>query len=671
MVNVMRIFRLITLCLLAASPVAAQSVDPASIAAIKAGGDGWDRAFALAQEADPVTTVVLDWLRLRDGEGDLAAYESFFAAYPDWPDLDRLRTAAEPSIGVDHDPADVIAWFQNGPPQTGQGAVRLAQAHLKLGQEEEAGVVLRDAWIGLRMSDAGQLAMYNTFGERLEPHHAARTDALLWRGSRENAQRMLRLLDADQRALAAARLGYLARTRNMLPLFNAVPRDLRDDPGLMHDRFTWLAQRGEQTEAVKILLARSTGAAALGEPFRWSGWRRILARWEMREGRAEQAYALASRHYLTDGAAYADLEWLSGYLSLTYLGDPMQALVHFQNGLRVSSSPISLARMHYWLGRTYEVIGSVDRAAAAFTAAADHQTAFYGLLASEKIDRPFDPAFAAPDAVWQDAPVFEQDLTKAALMLLAAGERGHAVRFISALGRSLDREGIAQLGAYLTDIDAQYYVVVLGKSAAARGLVVPSVYFPLHDLVEMTLPVDPALSLSIARRESEFNIGVGSPVGALGLMQLMPATAQEVAGQLDLPYSRGRLTSDWRYNATLGSEYLAFLERDFGPTPVLIAAGYNAGPSRPKAWMDERGDPRLREMNVVDWIEHIPFRETRNYVMRVTESLPVYQARLTGQAGPVRFTNLLIGSKPLVRPRVRPTSVTSQDAAPTAPPLGE
>ncbi|MEO0903525.1 MAG: lytic transglycosylase domain-containing protein, partial [Pseudomonadota bacterium] len=190
------------------------------------------------------------------------------------------------------------------------------------------------------------------------------------------------------------------------------------------------------------------------------------------------------------------------------------------------------------------------------------------------------------------------------------------------------------------------------------------------DLAEMDLPVDPSLALSIARRESEFNEGIASPVGALGLMQVMPATAREVAGNLGLPYARGRLTTDWRYNAALGGAYLAFLEEEFGPSPVMIAAGYNAGPGRPFSWMDERGDPRLLEMDVVDWIEHIPFRETRNYVMRVTESIPIYEARLTGQTGPVRFTELLIGKKPLLRPRARPvpTVETAYDVRPIARP---
>ena len=634
----------------------AQTVDANAIAAIKAADSNWAQAFAIAQDAPPLTADVLSWLQLRAGDGVFSDYQSFVAAHPDWPGLDRLRAAGEDKIEKGHDASAVISWFADAPPQTGLGAVRYAEALLTSGRIEDARAALRSAWIDLRLTEEGHDAMVANFADILEPYHVARVNALLWRSRREEAARMLPLLPADQRALIHARIGYLARANDLPARVAQIPAGLQQDVGLAYDRYSWLARRGERTDAVAMLLARSTSPAALGEPFRWSGWRRVLARWEMREGRAEQAYALASRHYLSEGSSYADLEWLSGYLMLTYLGDPSQALIHFENGLRASGTPISLARMHYWIGRVYEVKGDIDAATTAYRAGAEHQTAFYGLLASEKIGRPLDPALTGTRVTMAGAPVFDNALVQAALMLLAAGERGAAVTFFADLGRSLPAGDLAALGQYLSDINEDYYTLLLGKTAVTRGIVIPAIYFPVHDLAQMNLPADPALSLSIARRESEFNISIGSPVGALGLMQLMPATAQEVSNNLGLPYTRVRLTSDWEYNATLGAAYLAYLAEEFGPTPVMIAAGYNAGPSRPKAWMDERGDPRLREMDVVDWIELIPFRETRNYVMRVTESIPVYQARLSGVAGPVAFTKLLLGEKPLVRPVARPAT---------------
>lgn len=665
----MRFLILMVAFVIAGVPVFAQTVDPKGVAAVEAAKTDWDLAYQIAQEADPITADVLTWMRLRDGEGSFAEYQDFLKRRADWPGLDRLRVQAEIAMSETQDPENVIAWFAQAAPQTAEGAIALARAHLALGQTDQARDVLGAAWVNLRLSDEEQKLLSDAYAPQLGPYHAARMNALLWRGRAEEASRMLALLDADEVPVAEARIGYMTGTRNMNPLANAVPPDQRDDPGLIYDHYSWLSARGERTDAVKILLDRSTSAAALGEPFRWSGWRRVLARWEMREGRADQAYALASRHFLTEGEAFADLEWLSGYLSLTYLGNPAQALTHFQNGLAASSSPISLSRMHYWMGRAYEVKNEAALAATAYGAAAEHQTAFYGLLASEKLGRPLDAEIVAPEAAWRGAPVFDDDLTKAAFMLLAGGERGQAVTFFAGLGQSLGAQELAQIGAYLNEIDEQYYTVLLGKTAAAQGIVIPSIYFPLHDLAEIALPVDPALALSIARRESEFNIGIGSPVGALGLMQLMPATAEEVAGWLELPYAKARLTTDWLYNATLGAAYLAHLQEEFGPTPVMIAAGYNAGPSRPRTWIAERGDTRLREMDVIDWIEHIPFRETRNYVMRVTESIPIYQARLTGRTGVVPFTDLLIGAKPILRPRARPLPVQESDAAPDVRPL--
>ena len=654
----MRLMRLLV-CLMAIifTPVSASAefLQADEVAAVRAADNGWDAALALAEDASPVAQDVVTWMRLRAGEGDvpLADFAAFLARRADWPRLDRVRRGGEASITDDTPAAEIVAYFADVAPQTGVGVVAYVAALRETGQEDAADAAMRQAWLELRLTEKGHNAMVAAFGEALAPFHVARTDALLWRWRREEAARMLPLLPEDQRALANARLGYLRKASDIAARVEAVPPALRGDPGLAYDRYNWLADRGARTEAVKILRDRSTSGAALGEPFRWSGWRRSLARWEMREGRPEQAYLLASRHYLSEGASYADLEWLSGYLSLTYLDDPAQALAHFETALGAVETPISVSRMQYWIGRTQTVLGNPDKARTAYAAAAEHQTAFYGLLASEKVGRPLSRDWAEVQPI-PASDVFEQDLTKAAFLLLAAGERGHAVSFFAELGATLEAAPLASVGATLDALDEQYYTLLLGKRALRRGIMVPQNYFPLHDLATLDLPVDGALALSIARRESEFNIGIGSPVGALGLMQLMPATAQEVAGFLDLPYSRARLTTDWEYNATLGAKYLEVLQEEFGPSPVMIAAGYNAGPSRPKSWMDARGDPRLQEMDVVDWIEHIPFRETRNYVMRVTESIPIYEARLSGNAGPVAFTTLLIGEKPLLRPIARP-----------------
>lgn len=641
----------------------AQGSAPELVAAIELADQGdYPAAFDRLDADDALSRDLLTWLQLRDGDGDFADYAAFLKVYADWPGLDVIRAQAERAIPKGTDPAIVVAFFADQDPETGLGAVRLAEALITQGALERAKAVLVAAWTDQRLTEDDQTAMLEGFADVLAPHHVTRVDTLLWRARTAEAEAMLPLLDADQAAVAAARIAYITNS-GVAQAVAAVPVALRETTGLVYDRYSWLANRGDRTDAIGLLKARSTSAAALQEPFRWSGWRRVLARWEMREGRPESAYDIAANHFLTEGSSYADLEWVAGYVALRYLNDPARALTHFENMAAAVDSPISSGRAGYWLGRTYAALGDANAAAAAFAQGAKHQTSFYGLLAAEQLGMRLDPSLTGrADIVdWADSDILENRFVIAGLALLEAGERGDATTFFAHLGRQLDAADTGRLAKLMEDIDDPYYAVLLGKAAAARGIIVPSAYFPLHDLAEMDLPVEPALSLSIARRESEFNFRAGSPVGALGLMQLMPATAEEVSGFLNLPYARARLTRDWRYNAQLGAKYLSMLQEQFGPSPVQIAAGYNAGPSRPQAWMAERGDPRLGEVDVIDWIEHIPFRETRDYVMRITESIPVYRARLSGQTGALDFTGLLLGEKPIVRPQIRPVP-TADDA---------
>ena len=436
-------------------------------------------------------------------------------------------------------------------------------------------------------------------------------------------------------------------------LIARVPAALQTDPGLAHARFEWRIRKSRDEDAIELLLQRSTGAEALGEPSAWGNRRRTLARDRMRAGDPQLAYRIASSHYMVEGSDYSDLEWLSGYLALRFLDRPQLALEHFQHLKQAVDTPISLGRAGYWIGRAQEALGNAEGAQEAYAFGARYQTSFYGLLAAEKAGIAPYPELSGREgfAPWREAGYLESTVYQAAVLLLDAGEEDLAERFLTHLAESLDRTQIGQMGDMLAEMGRPHIQVMLGKRAAQAGIEVPGPYYALHPLADSPHPVPTELVLAIARRESEFNPGVVSGVGARGLMQVMPRTAKAVSGWLNEPFSLPGLLRDPAYNARLGAAYLARLSRQFDGNVVMMAAGYNAGPSRPTGWMQLYGDPRKGQIDVVDFIEFIPFRETQNYVMRVAESLPVYRARLGKDPLPVPFSQELIGSTLPATPR--------------------
>ncbi len=627
----------------AVAPAAAQSAEARALAAAMDAvrARDWERAQAEAHRAGDVGRDVVEWHRLRAGDGDFNAAVAFLARNPDWPGLDLLRRRTEPSVPLGRRPEEVSAFFRNDPPQTGTGSLALAAALETLGRRAEAEAQIVLAWRTQPMTPGDEALILEGYGALVRPHHEARIDMLLWENEAAAAERMLPRVSDGWQKLARARLTLRAEAPGVDTLIAAVPAALANDPGLAFERFRWRARKGRNADAIDLALSRAPDA--LGRPGLWADWRVSLARWELREGSARQAYRVAAEHGLNEGSDYAELEWLAGYVALTRLDDPATARRHFQRFRVAVSTPISMGRAGYWEGRAEEALGNFEAARQAYAFAGEHQTSFYGLLAAEKAEIPMDPALTGrteyPD--WQTAPIASSSVFRAGALLLEAGETPIAARFLAHLAETQDETGAGQLIDFALSRDDPYVALTIAKRAADYGIVVPRGYYPVVDLGVTDPRVPMELALAIARRESEFIPTATSPVGARGLMQVMPGTAQEVAGRLALDFDSSRLLTDPIYNATIGKGYLAQLIESFGSNFVLVSAAYNAGPSRPIRWMAERGDPRSGDLDVVLWIEEIPFAETRNYVMRVMESLPVYRARLTGEVQPLRLSDEL------------------------------
>lgn len=633
-------------------PAPAQTVTQAALleeALDAAAGGDWSEARALARRTgSKVAADLVTWTRLRDGGGTWDDYARFLEIHPDWPAMPVLRKAAERQMPAGLNSTSVLAFFGGASPQTGTGSLRLAAALAATGETQAAQAEIARAWTTLSLTTAERQVMTAQWQETIAPQNAARLDMLLWRGLTDEATGMLPLVDPDTQALARARIATRRDDAGMQAAIAAVPDRLRQDPGLAYERYLYRVAKSKWQEAEAYLLEASTSADALGRPDFWMEKRPNLARQALEDGDVAGAYRIASQNFGTSGTSYADSEWVAGFIALTRMNDPDRAIAHFERFRAAVATPISLGRAGYWLGRAWTAKGDPVAAEAAFRAGALYQTSFYGQLAAMELGVTPDPDLAGatlPD--WRRDPAMRASVTQAGYFLLVAGDDARASVFLrqAAAGQPADRRAaIAQMAI---DLGRPQIGLRIAKDAAADGVVLPAQYYPMHAIADAQWDVPTEYALAIARQEFEFDASAASSVGARGLMQLMPATAQRMAERAGEPYEPARLTADPLYNARLGTTYLAQMLDYYDGSYLLATAAYNAGPGRVDRWVQEMGDPRDPSVDAIAWIEQIPFSETRNYVMRVIEGLHVYRARLKGTPPPVQIMADLSGLGPV------------------------
>lgn len=608
-------------------------------------GDTQAARSAMDQIVPPAAADVVMWHLLRDRQGSFAEAEDFLARNPDWPGLALLRTRVELTMPATTPPGRILAFFAEAPPRTSRGTLLMATSLMAQGRATEAEIAIIDFWLTKPMTSSSHAGFVELFGGVLAPYHPARLDALTWSGDSASAERVLPLLlDGPETALARARIALRQGSDGVDALIEAVPTDWRNHQGLAYERFRWRLGKGRRDGALELLFAFDETEDSLGNPAAWASHRARLARLLKQEGRAADAYRVAARHHLPDGADdVADLEWLAGYVALRFLDRSDLAVGHFRRFDANVASPISKGRAGYWLGRALEASGDAEGALAAYRAGGEWQTSFYGQLAAERAGLPADPRLAGTEAFppLVETPLPSSSVLTAALALQSIGERSLAERFMTHMAETLPRPQIGTLINVALDLEEPHIALLIAKRAAQAGYELHKGYFPLTPLARLSSTVPAELTLSIARRESEFDPVVVSGAGARGLMQLMPGTATAMAALIGVEYEAPRLTSDPFYNALLGTAYLGELEAEFGMSPILVPAAYNAGPSRAHRWIRELGNPATTNGDLVDWIEGVDFSETRNYIMRVSESLLPYHARLTGRTGEVQLSNWL------------------------------
>ncbi|KQT88567.1 lytic transglycosylase [Aurantimonas sp. Leaf443] len=576
---------------------------------------------------------ILTYAVAQQGGRDVPAGEIAGAASElrGWPGLKTLRANSEKAIWREQRPArEVLQLFAGGAPASPEGAMALARAHIETGDARRARAVIARVWREERLDKDLEERILSQFQTLLtQADHRARMDKLLYGERITDAGRMAGRAGAKQvyAAVAAAIRGDAIAPK----LLAAVPAAQRNDPIVVLARVEILRKKGDIDGAAQLLIASPRDPAVLIDPDAWWNERRIVARDLLDAGKARLAYRVAANHSAENSPEAAEAEFHAGWFALRFLNEPRAAAQHFAKIAQMSNKPLSLSRSYYWQGRAAEA-GAGGNAAAFYAKAASYSATFYGQVAAARLGRRPEPiVFPKASAAERDR-FAQREPVRAIQRLQQVGSQWRADALMKAMADELDSPGELGLLSALAERNGDHPLVLqIGKQAYWRGIDAPALAFPTGVIPANAniSAAGKALAYAIARQESAFNPKARSPVGALGLLQLMPGTAKSMAAKAGLPYSPARLTSDTAYNATLGSHFLGEQIDNFDGSYVLTFAAYNAGPRRAREWIQRFGDPRGKSMEeVVDWVERIPFTETRNYVQRVMENYEVYKNRL-------------------------------------------
>ncbi len=599
----------------------------------------WSKALSLAAKIrNELPGSLIRWRYLQDRNSAASAEEivQFIRTHPGWPRQSTLLRRAEQTLPDDMPARQVIAWFAGQEPLTGEGKVKLGEAYLAVGQNDYGAYWIRSAWIHDDLPSRLERDILRRHGRLLNAKdHAARVDRLLWYGRTTAARRLLSRLESADRAVATARLALMARSSPKKALAH-VPRSRRQDPGLIYELVRYYRRAEKDAEALALLRDAPQTREAMVRPDKWWNERHLLLRRAIKDQRYRDAYELAAHHGLEAGAEFAEGELLAGWLALRFLHEAQTAEAHFGTLYDGVGYPISKSRARYWSGRAAETAGDLARAAQYYDEAARYPLTFYGQLAEERLTASQGPRHLPPHfslASTTGEQIEHSELVQA-VRLLALTEQEKTLRvFLLHLADQWEKpEKLAALADLMNELDRPHLAVRVAKKASLKHIFLPSRAYPVSavDLSFIASAPGPeaALVLGLSRQESEFNPRAISPVGARGLMQLMPGTARLVARRQGLPYSRAKLLDDPAYNLRLGSAHLGELLSTFDGSYILTIAAYNAGAHRVRQWLKDYGDPRHRAVDAIDWIEKIPFSETRNYVQRVLENTQIYRVRI-------------------------------------------
>ena len=414
----------------------------------------------------------------------------------------------------------------------------------------------------------------------------------------------------------------------------------RPIPTLLYDWARALRAENKDAEAHAMLLRVDPTVLARDHIQRWWNEVAVEARDALAAGDPRLALELADHAQLPVSDQYAEQQFLAGFISLRFLKDPSRALTYFQRLGANVSRPISKSRAEYWQARAYEALDDTASAYSHYRLAAAYSDTFYGQLAIARTQA--SPTLHLSDTLIEPMArnQIENDTLMPQIKVLAELGQVNDLRAF-ALREAEMYPAAAHLEQFLKSLSDWGYreiAVRLAKISSYTGTPMLNFAYPVLSLPAYAAPgmgPQPALVHALIRQETEFDAQAVSSAGARGLMQVMLSAAKTSARTGGLPYRPDDLLADTSYNIQLGMIEFERHYDSWGGSLVLATAAYNAGPGNVRKWTATSGDPGTGNVDAIDWIELIPFGETRNYVQRVLENMEVYKNRLAGRDLPL------------------------------------
>jgi soluble lytic murein transglycosylase len=594
----------------------------------------WKLALSDAQKMQDKTIYTLvNWMYLIEPQSGASfnEYQTFIKNHKDWPRINRIKYLAEHKINFDNNsPSSIIEYFSNNPPLSGFGRLRLAEAFLENNQTEKARNLVKDGFKDAELSK-NDLKYFSKIFKKFLTHqdYVLRADYFAYEAKYKDLKDTTDYLNPDYQKLYNARAALFTK-RSADNLISQVPQSLKEDPGLIYDRIKWRRKKARFDDALTLMNQSASDSLMRNQYL--AKERLSVARDKISDKEYKIAYEILKDHRLNEGADYAEIEWHLGWLALSFNNQTDIALNHFLKMNAAVTYPISKARAAYWIGRTYKKLGQTNQSNSWFRTGSQYGATFYGQLSHIELN---EKRFSINNNFKFSEDKYEEfkknnPQAKSVIVLKELNRTRYTKDILRHLGDAEQNrtfEEISMAGVLAQEIERLDFAIQIAKNASYKNLNFLEISFPRIEVpkqVKNQKILDSSVILALIRQESEFDTSANSKVGAKGLMQIMPATAKLLSKVTNIDFSKEKLTKDKDYNLALGSYYISDLDDNFG-SHYLAFAAYNAGPHRVEKWIKTYGDPRRKQIDAIDFIELIPFHETRNYVQRVSENINVYE----------------------------------------------